>query len=161
MSFKQNRILILTFVETQFGVMWVFEFITKGNSYEDICWVSAWSYVSLWVLHKSEFLWRHLLILSLKLSKFMSFKKKRILMKTFAETQFGVTQVYEFQTNANFYEHTCWLSVWSYESFSVSNKRELLWRHLFSLSLKFFTFMTLKPKQILTKTFVESQFQVM
>ena len=35
MSFKQNRILMMTFVETQFGVMSVHEFITKGNSYED------------------------------------------------------------------------------------------------------------------------------
>ena len=28
---------MMTFVESQFGVMSVYEFITKANSYEDIC----------------------------------------------------------------------------------------------------------------------------
>ena len=35
MSLKQNRILKMTFVESQFGIMWVYEFQTKANSYED------------------------------------------------------------------------------------------------------------------------------
>ena len=90
MSFKQRWILMETFVESQFRVMWVYEFQTKGNSSEDICWASVSSYVNLWVSNKSEFLWINLLSLSLKLSKFMSFKQKRILMKTFVESQFEV-----------------------------------------------------------------------
>ena len=28
---------MMTFVESQFGVMSVYEFITKANSYEEIC----------------------------------------------------------------------------------------------------------------------------
>ena len=89
-SFKQQLILMKTSVESQFEVMQVYEFQTKANSYEDICWVSVWSYVSLWVSNKSEFLWRHLLGLSLKLWKFLSFKQNRILIKTFVEFQFQV-----------------------------------------------------------------------
>ena len=85
MSFKPKRILMKTFVESQFEVIYVYEFQTKANSYEDICWVSAWSYVSLWVSNKSEFLWRHLLSLSLKLYKFVSFKQKRFVMNGFVE----------------------------------------------------------------------------
>ena len=90
MSFKQMRILTKTFAGSQFEVIEVYEFQTKTNSVEDICWVSVWSYVSLRVSNKSEFLWRHLLSLSLKLCKFMSFKQNRILMKTFVESQFEV-----------------------------------------------------------------------
>ena len=44
-----------TFVESQFEGMYVYEFQTKPNSYEKICWVSVWSYVSLSVSNKSEF----------------------------------------------------------------------------------------------------------
>ena len=45
-----------------------------------------------------------LLSLSLKLCKFMSFKQKLILMKTYVESQFEVMSVYEFHKKANFYE---------------------------------------------------------
>ena len=96
MSLKQNRSLKMTFVESQFRVMWVYEFQTKGNYCEDICSVSAWSYVTFGVSSNSEFLWRHLLSLSLEWCKFMNFKQKRILMKAFVESQFEVIQVYEF-----------------------------------------------------------------
>ena len=68
--------------------------------------------------------------------------------------------VYEFQTKGNSDEDIRWASVWGYVSLWVATKSELLWIHLFSLSLKFFTFMSFKSEQILTKTFVESQFQV-
>ena len=141
--------------------MWVYEFHTKANFFGGICWFSVWSYLSLWVSKKRGFLWRHLLTLSLELLKFTSFKKMRIFTKTLLESQFQVMRVHEFQTKANSYEDICWASVSSYVSFWVSNKSELWWRHLFSLTFKFFTFMSLKPKEILTKTFVESQFQVM
>ena len=113
MSFKQNGILMMTFVETHFGVMAVYEFITKANFYEDICWVSVsryeslwvqtkancdediclvsvWSFLRLWVSNQSKFSRRHLLSPSFKLCKFMTFKQKRILMKTFVESQFEV-----------------------------------------------------------------------
>ena len=90
MSFKQKRILMKIFVESQFEVMEIFEFQTKANSYEDICWVSVSSYISLWVSNKSDFLWRLLLSVKLELSKFMSFRQKRILLKTFLESQFEV-----------------------------------------------------------------------
>ena len=90
MSLKQNRSLKMTFVESQFRVMWVYEFQTKGNSSEDICWGSVSSYVNLWVSNKSEFLWINLLSLSLKLCNFMKFKQKRFLMKTFIESKFQV-----------------------------------------------------------------------
>ena len=40
-SFKQQRILMKTFVESQFEVIYVYEFQTKGNSDEDISWVSV------------------------------------------------------------------------------------------------------------------------
>ena len=91
MSFKQKRILANTFFRSQFKVTKVYEFQTKANSDEDICWASVWSYVSLWVSNKSEFLSRHLLSLSLKLCKFMCFKQKRILRKTFLEPRCGLT----------------------------------------------------------------------
>ena len=90
MSLKQNGILKMTFVDSQLRVMWVYEFQTKANSYEDICWVSVWSYVRFGVSNKSEFWWRHLLSLSLKLSKSTSFKQNRIPMKTFVESVFEV-----------------------------------------------------------------------
>ena len=160
MSFKEKRILMNTFADTQFEVNQVYEFQTNANSYEDICWVSVWSYVSLWVSNKSGFLWRHLLSLSLKLCKLMSFKQTRILMKTFAASYFEVLQVYESQTKPNCYEDICWVSVWSYVSLWVSNKTEFLWRHLLSLSLKLSKFMSFKQKRILMKTFLESQFEV-
>ena len=37
MSFKQKRILMKTFVELQFEVMYIYEFQTKANSNEDLC----------------------------------------------------------------------------------------------------------------------------
>ena len=37
MRFKPKKILIKTFVETQFEVIYVFEFQTKANSYKHIC----------------------------------------------------------------------------------------------------------------------------
>ena len=160
MSFKQKRILMKTFVEPHFEVIQVYEFQTKANFYEDICWVSVWSNLGLQLSKKTEFLWRHLLSRSLKLSKFSSFKPKRILMNTFVESQFEVIYVYEFQTKANSYEDICWVSVWSYVSLSVSNQSEFSWTHLLSLSLKLSMFMSFKQKRILMKTFVESQFEV-
>ena len=36
MSFKQKRILMKTFVRSQFEVMLIYEFQKKANSYEDI-----------------------------------------------------------------------------------------------------------------------------
>ena len=156
----------------------------KADSCEDTCWALLWSYVSLWVSNKSEFLWRHLFDLSVKLCKFTSFKKKRMLMKTFFRSQFKVPKVYEFQTKANSYEDICWVSAWSSLNLRVSNKSEFLWRHLlnlilklcrfmsfkkneflwkrlFTLSLKLYKFLSCKQKRILLKTFVESQFEVM
>ena len=90
MSFQQKRTLMNKFVEAQFEVMYVYEFQTKANSYEDISWVSVWSYVSLWVSNKSQFGWRHLLSPNLKLFQCMSFKQKQIIMKTIVELQFQV-----------------------------------------------------------------------
>ena len=150
-----------TFVESQFEVIYVYEFQTKANSYEDICWVSVWSYVSLWVSNKIELLWRHLLSLSLKLCKFMSFKQKRILMEAFVESQFEVIYVYEFQIKANWYEDICWASIWSYLTLLVENKSEFLRTHLSSLTLELCKFISFKQKRILMKIFVESQFGVM
>ena len=160
MSLKQNRILKMTFVESHFGVMWVYEFLRKGNSYEDICWVSVWSYVRFGVSSNSELLWRLLVSLSLELCKFMSFNQKWILMETFVESQFRVMWVYEFQTKGNSSEDICWGSVSSYVNLWVSNKSEFLWINLLSLSLKLCNFMKFKQKRILMKTFIESQFEV-
>ena len=42
-------------VNSQFEVMYVYEFQTKANSYEDIRSVSVWSYVSLPDSNKREF----------------------------------------------------------------------------------------------------------
>ena len=81
MSCKQKRGLFKTFLESQFEVM-----------------------LSLHASNKSEFFSRHLLRLSLKLIKFISFKQNRILMNTFVEPQFEVMQVYEFQTKTNLYQ---------------------------------------------------------
>ena len=39
MSFKQKRILMKTFVESQFEIIQLYQFQTKGNSSEDICLV--------------------------------------------------------------------------------------------------------------------------
>ena len=160
MSFKPKRILMKTFVESQFEVIYVSEFQKTANSYEDICWVSVSTYKSLWVSHKSEFFWRHFLSLRLKLSNFTSFKQKPILMKTFVEPQFEVIYVYDFQIKANSYEDICWISVWSFLSLWFSNKSEFSWRHLLSLSLKLSILMSFKKKRILMKTLVESQFEV-
>ena len=111
-------------------------------------------------LDKTEFWWTHLLSLSLKLYKFMRFKPKLILMNTFAEAQFEVIYVYEFQTKANSYEDICWVPVWSYLSWRVSNKTEFLWTHLLSLSLELWKFLTFKQNWTLMKTFAESQFEI-
>ena len=161
MSFKQNRILKMTFVESQFWVMWVYKFQTKGNSCEDICSVSAWSSATFGVSSNNEFLWRHLLSFSLELCKFLSFKQKRNLIKTFVDSQFRVMWVYEFQTKGNSYEEICWGSVWSYVNLCVLNKSEFLWINLLSLSLKLCNFMKFKQKRFLMKTFIESKFQVL
>ena len=83
MSIKPKWILMKTFFESHFRVMWVYEFHTKGNSSEDVCWVSVWNYATLSVSNKSKFYWRHLFSLSLKLCKFIRFKIKRFLMKAF------------------------------------------------------------------------------
>ena len=90
MRFKPKETLIKTYVESQFEIMQVYEVQTKAKSYEDISWVSVWTYVTLSVSNKSEFLWRHLLCLSLKLCKFKSFKQKRFLMKAFVQCQLEV-----------------------------------------------------------------------
>ena len=140
--------------------MWVFEFQTKPNSYDDICWVSVWSYVSLWVHNKREFLRRHLLSNSLNLCKFMSFTQKRIFMEAIVDSQLEVIYVYEFQTKEDSYEDICWASVWSYLSLRVSNQSKFSRRHLLSLSLKLFKFTSFKQKLVFMKTFVESQFEV-
>ena len=112
-SYKPRQIRVKTILEPKFEVMLVYESQTKAISHEGICWHSVWSYLSLRGLNKSEFLWRHLLSLSLKLCKFMrfnksefcwinllslslnlcrfmSFKQKGILMKTFVQSQFEV-----------------------------------------------------------------------
>ena len=140
--------------------MYVYEILTKTNSYENICLVSVWIYLSLRVSSKMKVLRRHLLCLSLRLCKFNSFKQNQTYMKTFVEPQFEVMLVYEFQTKAISYEGICWVSVWSYLSLRGLNKSEFLWRHLLSLSLKLCKFMSFKQKRILMNKFVESQFQV-
>ena len=160
-NFKQNRFLMMTFGESQFEVMYIYEFQTKSSLYEHIWWVSVWSYLSLWVLNKSIFLWRDFSSLSLKLCKFMSFKEKRILMKTFLESQFRVMWVYEFQTKRISSQDICWVSVWSYSSLRILNKTDFLWWPLVSLSLKLCKFMSFKQNRVLMKTFAESQFGVM
>ena len=154
MSFIQNGILLKTFVESQFQIKQLYQFQTKPNSDESICWVSLWSYVSLWVSNQSEFAWRYLLSLSLKLFKITSFKQNLILMNTFVESQFEVMSVYEFQTKANSHEDICWVSVWSYLCFWVSKNSEFSWRYLLSLSLKLFKLTSFKQNRILMNTFL-------
>ena len=126
----------------------------------DISYASVWSYVNLWVSNKSDFWWRHLLSLCLKLSNFMRFKQKWILMKTLVESQFEVFQVYEFQTRANF----LWINLLSLSlklgKFMSFNKSEFWWINLLSLSLNLCKFMNFKQKGILMKTFGEAQFEV-
>ena len=161
MSCKEKRILMNKFVESQFEVLLVYEFQTKAHSYQHISWASVWSHVILWVSNKSDFWWRYLLSLSLKLFKFLCFNQNLILMKTFVESQFEVMYVYEFQTKANSDEDICWVSIWNYVSVWVSNKNQLLWRQLWSFSLKLRKFMSFKPSQILINTFFEPQFEVM
>ena len=148
------------FVEPQFEVKLVYEFQTKANSFEDICWVSVSSYLILWVSNKRGFFWRRLLSLNLNLYKFTSFKQKRILMKIFAGSQLEVLSVYEFQTKAISDEDICFIGVWSSLTLRVSNKIEFLWRHFLSLSLKLCKFMSFKQNRIFMNTFVESQFEV-
>ena len=140
--------------------MWVYEFQTKGNSSEDICWGSVSSYVNWSLSNKGEFLWINLLTLSLKLCNFMKFKQKRILMKTFIESQFEVMWVSEFQTKANCYEDIFSFSVWSFLRLWVSSRSKFSRRHFLSLSFKLCKFMTFKQKRILMKTFVPSQFEI-
>ena len=41
MSFKQERILMKTFVAPHFEVIQLYEFQTKANFYKDISWVSV------------------------------------------------------------------------------------------------------------------------
>ena len=41
----------------------------------------------------------------------MTFKQKQILTTTFFRSQFEVTKIYEFQTEANSYEDICGASV--------------------------------------------------
>ena len=156
MSFTPKRILMKTFVDSQFENIYVYEFQTNANSDEDICWVSVWSYLSLRVSNKNELLWRHLVTLSLKLCKFTSFKEKRIPMKTFVQCQFEVITVYEFQAKPNSYERICSVSVWSYVSLSVSNKSGILWRYFLRLSLELCKFMSFKLKWILTEPYFRS-----
>ena len=158
--FKQKQILLKKFVEFQFEVRKPYEFQTKANSCEDISSFSVWSYLSLRVSRKTDLLWRHLLSLSLKLSKFRSFKQNQIFMKTFVESRFEVIYVYEFQTTTNPDKDICWVSTWRYVNSLVSSKSQFLWRHLLSFSLKLCKFMSFKPKRILMKTFVESRFKV-
>ena len=160
MSFKRKRFLMKAFLQSQFEVMSVYEFQTKLSFYEDIFWVAVWSYLSLRVSNKSEFLWTHFLSFSLKLYNFMSFKQNLILIKTLPESQFEVMSVYEFHTKANSHENICLLSVWSYVCFWLSNKSEFLCRRLLTLSLKLCMFMSFKQKRILMNTFVKSQFEV-
>ena len=123
--------------------MTVYEFQTKANSYGDIRWASFCTYLSLWVSNQIKLLRRHMLSLTLKLCKFMSFKQKRILMKTFVEPQFELMWVSEFQTKANCYEDIRWASVLSFLTLWVSNTTEFLWWHLLSLSLELCQFMSL------------------
>ena len=89
-SLKQMRIFTNTLVDSQFEVMRVSQFQTKANCYEDICLVSVWTFLRLWLWNQSKFSRRHLLSLSFKLCKFMTFQQKRILMKTFVECQFEI-----------------------------------------------------------------------
>ena len=91
----------------------------------------------------------------------MSFKQKRILMKTFADSPFRVMSVYELHTYGTSSEDICWVSVLSYLRLRVSNKREFLWRPLLSLTLKLSKITSFKHDRIFMKTFVDSQFEVM
>ena len=136
-------------------------FQTKGDSSEDIFWGSVWSCVTLWVSNKSEFLRSDILGLSLKLVKFMSFKPKWILMKTFVESQFRVMWVYEFHTKRNSSEDISCASLWIDVSLWISNKSDFLLRHLLSLSLKLSRFTSFEQNRILMKTFVQSYFRLM
>ena len=81
-------------------------------------------------------------------------------MKTLVVSQFIVMSFHEFHTNGNSSEDNCWVSVLSYLSLRVSNKREILWRHFLCLSSKFSRFTSLKNQQIFMKTLLESQFEV-
>ena len=147
---------MIKFVESQFEILLVYEFQTKANSYEDICCVSVWSYVSLWVSNQSEFSWKHLLTLRLRLCKVMSFKEKWIFVQTFVESQFEVMYLYEIQTKANSYADICWVLVWNYVSLWIPHKTDFLWRHLLSHSFQLSKFTSFKQRRILIKTFFVS-----
>ena len=161
MSFKEKRILMNKFVESQFEVLLVYEFQTKVYSYEDICWTLVWSHVVLWVSNESEFLWRYLLSLGLKLFKFTCFNQNLIPLRTFVESQLELMYLQKFQRKAISNESICWVSVWSYLSLRLSSKTEFLWRHFLSFSLKLSKFTSFKQKRILMKTFLESQSEIM
>ena len=160
MSFKQKRILMKTFVESQFMVMYVYQFLTKANSYENICLVSAWSYLSLRVTTKTEALWRHLLSLSLNLCKFNSFKQNRTSIKTFVETQFEVTLVHEFQTKAISYEGICWVCL-KLSKFTMFKQKRILMKTLVESQFEVMQVYEFQQKRILLNKFVESQFKLM
>ena len=161
MSFKPKWILLKTFFESQFEVIYVYEFQTKANSYEDICLVSFWSYVSLWIWNQSEFSWRYLLSVSLKLHKFIVSNKSEFLRRYLLSLSLKLFKFTSFKQKPNSYEDICCVSASSYLSLWVSNKIELLWRHFLSFRLKLCKFMSFKPKHILMKTFFESQFEVL
>ena len=160
MNLKPERILMKTFAGSKFRVIWGYDFQRTGNSSEDICSLQVWSYLNLRVSNKSKFFWRNLLSFSLKLGNLTSFKQKRILLRTFLESQFEVMLVYDFKTKGNSYETICWVSVQSYLILRLSNETDFRWRHFLSLSLKLCKFMGFKVKRILMKTFVETQFGV-
>ena len=160
MSFKEKPFLVKAFVECQVKVISVYEFQTKLDSYEDSSWALVWSCVSLWFSNKSQFLRRQILDLRLKLRKLMSFKPKWILPKTFFQSQCEVLYVYQFQTKGNSYQDICSVPVCSYLSLRVSNNSESLSRHLLSLSLKLYKFMSFKQKEFLLKAFVECQVEL-
>ena len=106
-------------------------------------------------------LWRHLLSLNLQLSKFTTFKQKRILTEAFVESQFQAIWVYEFQTETKSDVDIFWISVWSYLSLRVSNEIASAWRRLLSLSLKLCKVTSFKQNRILMKAFVKPQLEVM
>ena len=98
MSFKEKRILMNKFVESEFEVTYLYEFPRKANSSEDISWVLVWSNLSLRVSKNSN-------------------RDEDIV-----ETESEVMYVYEFETKSNSYEDICWVSVWSYVNLWVSNQ---------------------------------------
>ena len=161
MGFKPKRILMKTFVESQFVVMYVYEFLTKANSYENICLVSLWSYLSLRVSTKTEVFWRHLLSLSLKLYELNISNKIELIWRRLLSLSLKLSYFMSFETKANSFEDICWVSVSSYLILWVSNKRGFFWRRLLSLNLNLYKFTSFKQKRILMKTFAGSQLEVL